>query len=65
MVMAGHPKQKFVAYPMSAWHAAKGSSLVNWIAELWYDPVQGFAREDWNKRRRQAGLPAAVRVMEV
>jgi len=50
MVMAGHPKQKFVAYPMSAWHAAKGSSLVNWIAELWYDPVQGFAREDWNKR---------------
>jgi 5-methylphenazine-1-carboxylate 1-monooxygenase len=50
MVVVGHPKQKFVAYPMSARHAANGRSLVNWIAELRFDPSRDFPREDWNKR---------------
>jgi 2-polyprenyl-6-methoxyphenol hydroxylase-like FAD-dependent oxidoreductase len=50
MIMAGHPKQKFVAYPMSQKHALRGTSLVNWIAELWFDPFGGFDREDWNRR---------------
>lgn len=49
MIMAGHPKQKFVAYPMSQKHAVRGTSLVNWIAELWFDPSVGFDCEDWNK----------------
>jgi 2-polyprenyl-6-methoxyphenol hydroxylase-like FAD-dependent oxidoreductase len=34
MVWTGHADQKFIAYPISARSAAKGKSLVNWIAEL-------------------------------
>ncbi|TDK60828.1 flavin-dependent oxidoreductase [Bacillus salipaludis] len=49
MIMAGYQDQKFVAYPVCPKTAAKGSSLVNWIAEL---TVGGDlpSRADWNKK---------------
>src|SRR3546814_19554997 len=50
MVMAGHQSQKFVCYPICRETAARGHSLVNWIAELTV-PERGFGRrEDWNRR---------------
>src|SRR3546814_3850587 len=50
MVMAGHQSQKFVCYPICRETAARGRSLVNWIAELTV-PERGFGRrEDWNRR---------------
>lgn len=49
MVMAGHANQKFVCYPISAEAARQGRSLINWIAEIRYDPSIGWAREDWNR----------------
>ncbi|MCT2536734.1 flavin-dependent oxidoreductase [Aquibacillus koreensis] len=47
MIMAGHQDQKIVAYPICPDTAAKGRSLVNWIAEL---TVGGEMppRADWN-----------------
>ena len=47
MIMAGHQDQKFVAYPICPDTAAKGRSLINWIAEL---SVGGDMppRADWN-----------------
>ncbi|WHY89534.1 flavin-dependent oxidoreductase [Neobacillus cucumis] len=49
MIMAGYQDQKFVAYPVCPKTADKGSSLVNWIAEL---TVGGDlpSRADWNKK---------------
>src|SRR3546814_17232102 len=41
MVMAGHQSQKFVCYPICRETAARGRSLVNWIAELTV-PERGF-----------------------
>ncbi|WP_338472452.1 flavin-dependent oxidoreductase [Niallia sp. XMNu-256] len=49
MIMSGFQDQKFVAYPVCPETAAKGRSLVNWIAEL---SVQGDVppRSDWNRK---------------
>lgn len=47
MIMAGYQDQKFVAYPICPDTAAKGKSLVNWIAELTVDTMPD--RADWNK----------------
>ena len=52
MVMAGHQDQKFVCYPISREAAARGRSLINWIAELRFDPSRGWRREDWNRPGR-------------
>jgi 2-polyprenyl-6-methoxyphenol hydroxylase-like FAD-dependent oxidoreductase len=53
MVWAGHANQKFIAYPISARTAAKGKSLVNWIAELRVrkedDPDLTPPPADWNR----------------
>jgi 2-polyprenyl-6-methoxyphenol hydroxylase-like FAD-dependent oxidoreductase len=46
MFMAGHPDQKFVAYPISEQARRRGRSLVNWIAEL---RVPQPGEEDWNR----------------
>src|SRR5260370_30840354 len=48
MSMAGHPKQKFVPYPMSPKHAVPGTSLVNWIAQVWIAPSFGFKPQHCN-----------------
>jgi 2-polyprenyl-6-methoxyphenol hydroxylase-like FAD-dependent oxidoreductase len=49
MIMAGHEFQKFVAYPISAEAAARGRSLINWIAEKKFAPDHVWRREDWNR----------------
>ncbi|MFN4088468.1 MAG: flavin-dependent oxidoreductase [Alphaproteobacteria bacterium] len=50
MVMAGHQNQKFVCYPICRATAARGRSLVNWIAELSVPDRVLADREDWNRR---------------
>jgi len=49
MVMAGHQSQKFVCYPICRETAARGRSLVNWIAELTVPERRFASREDWNR----------------
>ena len=56
MIMAGHARQKFVAYPISA--ATNGHTLVNWIAELALAEGEEPTR-DWNRevpRERFSGV---------
>jgi len=54
MVMAGHAQQKFVCYPIDPAAAARGRSLVNWIAELRFPDGTEWRREDWNRPGRLA-----------
>ncbi|MEH7121527.1 flavin-dependent oxidoreductase [Neobacillus vireti] len=49
MIMAGYQDQKFVAYPVCPETAAKGHSLVNWIAELTVKDEMP-SRADWNRK---------------
>ncbi|MEC9433300.1 MAG: flavin-dependent oxidoreductase [Pseudomonadota bacterium] len=50
MALIGTMDQRFVAYPISAPDPATGEALVNWIAELKFDPAGGWTRSDWNRR---------------
>ena len=50
MVSIGYPGHRFVGYPISKAHAAPGSSLINWTAEIARDPATAFRREDWRRR---------------
>jgi 5-methylphenazine-1-carboxylate 1-monooxygenase len=50
MIMAGHANQKFVAYPICPATAARGRSLVNWIAELHLGDGANLPPRDWNRR---------------
>ena len=52
MVMAGHQDQKFVCYPIDASLAARGRSMINWIAELRFPETDVWRREDWNRQGR-------------
>jgi len=46
MIMAGHRRQKFVAYPLTP-PDSRGLATINWIAEL---PREAFlTRENWNR----------------
>lgn len=47
MVWAGHPDQKFVAYPIR--DLDNGKQLVNFIAEYRTDDRELLEREDWNR----------------
>ncbi len=47
MVWAGHPDQKFVAYPSR--DLGNGKQLVNFIAEYRTDDRELLEREDWNR----------------
>ena len=59
MFMAGHAQQKFVAYPITPDVDASGRLLINWIAELRFEPAALGYREDWNRRGDLADfLPA-------
>jgi 2-polyprenyl-6-methoxyphenol hydroxylase-like FAD-dependent oxidoreductase len=49
MALAGHDRQRFVAYPISDPHPATGLCTLNWIAEKRIDPAQGYRREDWTR----------------
>lgn len=48
MALIGHGTQRIVTYPISP-PDEDGSSLMNWIAELVFDPADGWSRSDWNK----------------
>lgn len=48
MGMAGHETQKFVTYPISKPDAG-GKAMINWIAELWFEPDSRWNREDYNR----------------
>lgn len=47
MVWAGHPRQKFVLYPML--DLPDGRQQLNFIAELRTDSTELLEREDWNR----------------
>lgn len=49
MVMIGHKTQRIVAYPISRPDPQTGLAVINWIAELTYDPGAGWNKEDWNR----------------
>ncbi|MBL1437599.1 MAG: flavin-dependent oxidoreductase [Rhodobacteraceae bacterium] len=49
MGMAGHEDQKFVTYPISA-PDENGEAVINWIAELKFDPNADWNREDYNRQ---------------
>lgn len=50
MIMAGYADQKFVAYPICPDTAARGRSLINWIAELSVGGARAPIPRDWNRR---------------
>jgi len=45
MIMAGHTRQKFVAYPIAQLDG--GRQLLNFVAELRFDRTDLAEREDW------------------
>ena len=47
MVWAGHPRQKFVLYPV--FDLPEGRQQLNFIAELRTDSTELLEREDWNR----------------
>ncbi len=47
MIWAGHPRQKFVMYPLL--DVADGRQQLNFIAELRTDDTELLEREDWNR----------------
>ena len=47
MIWAGHPRQKFVMYPLL--DLADGRQQLNFIAELRTDDTDLLEREDWNR----------------
>ncbi len=49
MAMVGHEFQKFVTYPISKIDRQTGEMLINWIAELKFDPDKIWNKEDWNR----------------
>lgn len=49
MVQAGSNRQKFVCYPISRAHAARGEALINWIADLRIGEGAAPDRGDWNR----------------
>lgn len=49
MVWAGHPKQKFVCYPIRDLTSDGRTQLINFIAELRFDQHLTIDREDWNR----------------
>ncbi|MGI9477978.1 MAG: flavin-dependent oxidoreductase [Hyphomicrobiaceae bacterium] len=59
MAMIGHGHQKFVTYPIATETGSPETAVINWIAELRFDPNQAWRREDWNRPGRiEDFLPA-------
>ena len=61
MIMAGHANQKFVAYPICPDAAARGKSLVNWIAELQVGGEKAPIPRDWNRRVEKSRFAPAFK----
>jgi 2-polyprenyl-6-methoxyphenol hydroxylase-like FAD-dependent oxidoreductase len=59
MALIGHATQRLVAYPISRPDPVTGLVIMNWIAELTFDPDAGWNKEDWNREAdTSAFLPA-------
>lgn len=54
MALIGHATQRFVTYPISEPDPHTGEVTMNWLAELSFEPSQGWNREDWNRRADKA-----------
>jgi 2-polyprenyl-6-methoxyphenol hydroxylase-like FAD-dependent oxidoreductase len=61
MVMVGHADQKFVAYPICPDAAARGRSLINWVAELRVGGDQAPIPRDWNRHADKAQFAPAFK----
>lgn len=59
MIMAGHPRTKFVCYPISNSASQPGTQLINFVAEQRFDTTSLEERADWNRPGRlEDFLPA-------
>jgi len=59
MIMAGHTRTKFVAYPIRDEATLHGAQQINFVAERRFTGTTLFEREDWNRRGRlEDFLPA-------
>jgi 2-polyprenyl-6-methoxyphenol hydroxylase-like FAD-dependent oxidoreductase len=62
MIMAGHPRAKFVCYPISHVASRPGAQQINFVAELRCDATSLEERQDWNRPGRlEDFLPAFER----
>ena len=50
MIMAGSPKQKFVAYPITPAIDKSGFQQINWIADLPAGDDENWKERDWNRK---------------
>ncbi len=59
MFMAGYADRKFVAYPIDVARAARGRSLINWVADLYVGEAYAGTPRDWNRQvNKSVVLPA-------
>ena len=49
MIMAGHPRTKFVCYPISHTASRPGAQLINFVAERRFDTTSLDEYGDWNR----------------
>ncbi|MEE9315222.1 MAG: flavin-dependent oxidoreductase [Rhizobiaceae bacterium] len=54
MMLIGHETQRLVAYPITEVDPQTGLAVLNWIAELKFDPTHGWKKEDWNREANKA-----------
>ena len=54
MVIAGNWSIRVVVYPISRDAAERGSSLINWVAEIRDESKTDWRWEDWDRRGRKA-----------
>ena len=49
-LLIGSIEQRFVTYPITQPDPDTGLQVQNWIAEMTFDPAQGWGSSDWNRR---------------
>lgn len=58
MFMAGYANRKFVAYPIGMETAARGRSLINWVADVHVGEAYKGTPRDWNRQvEKSIALP--------
>jgi 2-polyprenyl-6-methoxyphenol hydroxylase-like FAD-dependent oxidoreductase len=61
MIMAGSPKQKFVAYPIAPYVDENGLQQINWIADLPAGDDEFWKERDWNRKSEKQKILAGYR----
>ena len=61
MVIAGNWHIRAVVYPISREAAARGRSLINWVAEIRDESKTDWRWEDWDRQGRKADFVPAFR----